>query len=312
MAMRLYIITPLDEKGKTRLLQEAKRFEITFHDDVQEDLRKSLFLRADIAFGNPPPEWLAEASALQWLQLHSAGFEPYQQVKTAAVVTNLKDFYSWPCAETVIAGIMGLYRKIDEVTLLKQRSKWIGAPLRSQMSLLRNQHVLILGTGNIAKVCAQILRAFGCGITFSGRTAPEAKLRSADEVLTFIPQADVIINCLPGTAETAGFVTAAMISRMKPTAVFANIGRGTTVDEQALVRALQLKRIGGAVLDVCHDEPLPQNHPLWNCENTILTQHSGGGWRAEEAERLEVFLSNLKRFEAGLPLENIIDLTRGY
>lgn len=312
MAMRLYVITPLDENGIERLREEAKDFEITFHDNIREDLRKSLFLQADIVFGNPPPEWLGEASALKWWQLFSAGFDAYQKVRTSAVVTNLKGFYSWPCAETAIAGIMSLYRKIDELTILKQQRHWIGGPLRSQMSLLRNRNVLILGTGDIGKVCGQILRGFECEICFFARTAPEAKLRSREDVEKYIPQADLVINCLPGTAETKGFFDAAMISEMKPTAVFANVGRGMTVDEEALVRALQQKQIGGAVLDVYQEEPLPPDHPLWDCENTILTQHTGGGFGEEEGGRLEVFLENLKRFKAGLPLENVVDLTRGY
>jgi glyoxylate/hydroxypyruvate reductase A len=196
--------------------------------------------------------------------------------------------------------------------LLKQERRWIGGPLRNEMSLLRKRNVLILGAGDIGKVCAQILRGFECEICFFARTAPEARLRSREEVEKYIPQADLVINCLPGTAETKGFFSAAMISLMKPTAVFANVGRGTTVDEAALVSALQQKQIGGAVLDVSREEPLPQDHPLWDCENTILTQHTGGGSREEEEGRLEVFLENLKRFEAGLPLENVVDLSRGY
>jgi glyoxylate/hydroxypyruvate reductase A len=312
MAMRLYVITPLDETGKARLLKEAKSYEVWFHREINEDLRESSFRESDIVFGNPPPDWLAGASRLKWVQLSSAGLEPYQQVRTPAIITNLKGFYSWPCAETAIAGIMGLYRKIDAVTILKQSRRWIGEPLRNEMSLLRNRNVLILGTGNIAKVCAQILGAFECEICFFARTAPEAKLRTAQEVERYVPQADVVINCLPGTAETRGFFNAAMISSMKPTAVFVNVGRGATVDEPALVRALQQNKIGGAVLDVHWSEPLPKDHPLWDCENTILTQHSGGGTREEYAGRLEVFLSNLKRFESGLPLENVVDPAKGY
>jgi glyoxylate/hydroxypyruvate reductase A len=312
MARRLYVIAALDEAGKARLLREAKGYEIFFHREINEALRESSFRESDIVFGNPPPDWIGGASRLKWLQLSSAGFEPYQHVRTPAIVTNLKGFYSWPCAETAIAGIMSLYRKIDALTILKQSRRWVGEPLRNEMSLLRNRNVLILGTGNIAKVCAQILRAFECEICFFARTAPEAKVRTAQEVERYVPQADVVINCLPGTAETRAFFSAAMISSMKPTAVFANVGRGTTVDEEALVRALQQKKIGGAVLDVYWSEPLPENHPLWECENTILTQHSGGGSQAEYAGRLEIFLSNLKRFDAGLPLENVIDPAKGY
>ena len=310
--MRIYIITQLDAIGRARLLKEAAGYEICFHDEIREAERKSSFLLSDVVFGNPLPEWVEEATRLRWLQLSSAGFEPYQQITTQAVVTNLKGFYSWPCAETAIAGIMALYRKIDRLSILKENRQWVGAPLRNEMSLLRNRTVLVLGAGGIGKVCGQILRGFDCEVTFFARSAPEAKLRTAREVENYIPQADIVINCLPGTEETTGFFNATLINRMKPTAVFANVGRGTTVDEPALVAALQERRIGGAVLDVSWSEPLPEDHPLWACENTILSQHSGGGSMEEFAGRLEIFLSNLKRFQSGLPLENVIDPGRGY
>lgn len=309
---RLYIFAQIDEAGRARLIEENPDCQINFHEDIDEKQRKSVFLQSDIVFGNPPPEWVEEAAQLEWMQLSSAGFDPYQHIKTKAVITNLKGFYSWPCAETAIAGIMSLYRKIDTLTLLKQERCWIGTPLRYEMSLLRGQNVVILGAGGIAQVCGQILRGFDCQVTFFARTAPEAKLRTAEDLKKILPETDVVINCLPGTKETTGFFTADMINSMKPTAVFVNVGRGSTVDEPALIKVLQERRIGGAVLDVHWLEPLPEDHPLWSLENTVLTQHTGGGIRDEFAGRLDVFRGNLKRYKKGQPLENIVDLGRGY
>jgi phosphoglycerate dehydrogenase-like enzyme len=95
-------------------------------------------------------------------------------------------------------------------------------------------------------------------------------------------------------------------------AVFANFGRGSIVNEASLADALNNGQIGGALLDVTEDEPLPTSHPFWKCRNTILTQHSGGGTADELDKKIDVFLSNFTRFRNGEPLVGIVDMKRGY
>ncbi|OMP12934.1 Glyoxylate reductase [Corchorus olitorius] len=102
-----------------------------------------------------------------------------------------------------------------------------------------------------------------------------------------------------------------MIARMHKSAVFANVGRGSTVDEPALVQALLNGDIAGAVLDVTEQEPLPNDHPLWDCPNVILSQHSGGGYADEFKDLIDIFLNNLHKFLAHEPLDNIIDPKKG-
>ena len=99
---------------------------------------------------------------------------------------------------------------------------------------------------------------------------------------------------------------------LKTTALFVNVGRGTNVDEKALIKILQAKRIMGAVLDVTETEPIPTENPLWDMDNVLLTQHSSGGWNEESSGKVKFFLENLERFEKGLKLLNIIDLEKGY
>lgn len=103
-----------------------------------------------------------------------------------------------------------------------------------------------------------------------------------------------------------------MIDALPSTAVFANVGRGTTVDEEALIKALQEKRIAGAVLDVTEVEPLPADNPLWEMPHVILTQHTGGGQASEDEGKVRFFAKNLTRFLEGKPVENQINLSRGY
>jgi phosphoglycerate dehydrogenase-like enzyme len=125
-------------------------------------------------------------------------------------------------------------------------------------------------------------------------------------------EADVLVLTLPETSATRGLVSAAALARLKREAVLVNLGRGSAVDEDALVAALRSGALRGAALDVYREEPLPAGHPLWSLENVLLSPHSAdqvAGWR-EDA--LAVFLDNLARFRAGQPLRNVVDKRLGY
>lgn len=313
--MKIYVDTPFYAKQKEMLKASVTDDELVFKDDI-EDKEQQLkeLLSADILLGNPKPvEWLQQAVNLKWVQLYSAGFEYYKGVQIPAVVTNMKDYYSQPCAETVVAGIMTLYRGMDMFTLLKSQKKWVGYTARNYLRLLREKKVIILGAGAIGKRIAKILSGFNCNISFYARTATEASIRTTDELLNVIPDTDILIACLPGTDETKGMVTAEMINKMKTDALFCNVGRGNLLaDESALINALNNKKIGGAVLDVTAQEPIPADHPLWDCPNTILSQHSGGGNITEYEGIAALFLENLKLFKKGKPLKNIVHLEKGY
>lgn len=313
--MIIYIDTPLNENQRGLLREAASDDELIFKSDLvgEEEQRKAL-LRADILFGNPKPvDWLQQADNLKWVQLYSTGFEYYSNVDIPAIITNMQDYYSQPCAETMIAGIMALYRKTDTFGVLKEKKQWVGAPIRLQLQLLSNKRVIILGTGSIGRRVAKILEGFDAEVIFYGRTAPDAVLRSKEDLIGKIPWADIIIGCLPGTDETKGLFSKEMIDAMKPTALFCNVGRGNLVsDESALIEALMSHKIGGAVLDVTASEPLPADSTLWDCPNTILSQHSGGGQVTEYDGILQTFLENLRNFKTGVPLKNIITLHKGY
>ena len=311
--MNVYVQTPLGNSEKeyfTSKLPES--VQAVFESDLSESTRRENVEKADIIFGNVSAEWLENAKNLRWVQLHSVGFDKYQDLKTKATLTNMKGFYAQPCAETAVGGILAFYRKMDVFGILRSQNKWVGQSMRCEMSLLRKKKVLIIGTGSIGQACKKILSGFDCPIDFFGRSSPEARFRTPEELINGIQEFDVIINTLPGTEETRKFVSAEMIARLNGNAVFANVGRGTTVDEEALTHALLNGDIAGAVLDVTEEEPLPEKHPLWDCPNVILSQHSGGGYREEFRDLSDIFLENLNRFLNNQPLENIIDPEKGY
>lgn len=313
--MLIYVDMHLAQKEKELLKQNTPDdFQVFFQDESDSDEdRLEMLKSADIIFGNPHPAWLVQANQLQWIQLHSAGFDRYQGISLTALATNMQDYYSQPCAETMVAGILALYRKMDELALLKQNKEWVGASIRIRLDLLHQKKVIILGTGSIARKVARLLTGFDTQVLFYGRTAPDAALKTKEALLSKIPWADIIIGCLPSTTETRGLFSSEMIRAMQPHALFCNVGRGNLLeDEHVLIEALINHKIGGAVLDVTADEPIPAESKLWNCPNTILSQHSGGGQKKEAGGIVELFLQNLQHFIHGEPLKNSITFSKGY
>lgn len=310
--MHLFVNSSLDDILKTRLRDQLPA-DITavFRRDLPELEQQTAFRAADLLLGNPPVAWFADALPnLKFWQLDSAGFDGFRTLKLTASVANMGDYFAWPCAETMMAGILGLYRCIPALAVLQSQQQWVGAPLRASTGLLRNRQVVILGTGTIGQAVRQMLTGFDCKISMLARTDPGADLHTVDELKAILPQTDIVVNCLPGTA--TGFMSATLIAAMKPGSIYANVGRGSTTDEPALIEALQAGRLGGAVLDVTATEPLPADNPLWTLPNVLLTQHTGGGQPSEDAGKVAQFLRNLQRFRAGEPLENAVELGRGY
>lgn len=313
--MIIYVDTAFAAKQEQLLIQTFSEDQFIFRKSLDSsEEEKEALLSADIILGNPKQKELIEQSdKVKWVQLYSTGFEYFKQLKTSAVFSNMRDYYSEPCAETVLAGIMALYRGMDRFTLLKEKKEWVGHKIRTSLHLLENKKVILLGAGNIARRMAKLLSGFDCEISFFARSAPEATLRTAKDLEAAIPGADIIIGCLPGTPETVGLFTTAMLKLMKTEALFCNVGRGNLVeDEMELVKAIQDNKIAGAVLDVTAAEPLPADHPLWLCQNTILSQHSGGGNIEEFDGIASFFISNFKRYKAGDALLNVVQLDRGY
>ena len=310
--MQIYIHTPFNKTNQTELLTKfSDKATLVFGNELTKENAFEGFKNANIILGNPPASWFEnELPNLRLWQLDSAGFDGYKHLKLNVPVCNLKDYFSIPCAETIVAGILAFYRKIDELTHLKSKNQWVGASIRQSLNVLSHKRVVILGAGGIGQAVKKILFGFDCQISMMARSNPDATIFTIQELMDILPNTDLVINCLPGTAR--GFFTAKMIDKLPENAIFANIGRGSTVDENALIEALQNKKIAGAVLDVTEIEPLPVENFLWNMENVILTQHSGGGQMSEEDGKLKAYIENVGRFLNNEPLLNLIDLERGY
>jgi phosphoglycerate dehydrogenase-like enzyme len=282
-----------------------------------DDARKTALATAEVIFGNVPAAWLAPTLPTRWIQLDSAGVDAYLRINDARrdrpiTVTNLSGFYDRAVAEATLAGILAFFRRLPELLRAQPEQRWIKTDVEPNVRAVHRSKVVILGAGSIGRRLAALLTAFEAVPVLFARHHPAARLHSRNELDVALKGADIVINTLPHTAETIGLIDRERIGRMKADALFVNVGRGSAVDEPALVDALNAGRLGGAVLDVTALEPLPPDSPLWVHPRVILTQHTGGRFPGEARAKIEVFLGNFRRFVAGGALENVVDLARGY
>lgn len=312
----LYVEMPFAQEHRERVLRLAGDTPVWFAEpDTRARDDRAALERARVAFGNCAPSWLAEAPDLRWLQLASVGVDAYAEHvprlgDRGLVVTNLEGLFADPVAETCVAGLLALFRGIDRLVLAADRGVWEKPSVRPGLRLLGAARVLVLGTGSIGRRVVELVRPFGCRVTTFGRSAGD--LRTVAELESALPGIDVVIGLLPGTEQTAGLLDARRLGLLPPGAVVVNAGRGSLIDEEALVAAVRDGRLGGAVLDVTREEPLPPGHPLWTAPNVILTQHTAGG-TADELDRvIDVFVDNWRRFESESDLRNIVRWDRGY
>ena len=310
--MNLFVYTALNKDLKSQLREQLPAtVQPVFKDELPENELLKTFHSAEIIMGNPPAAWFTQIPPqLAFWQLDSAGFENYRHLHVAAPVANMGDFYAQPCAETMVGGILAFYRSLPLLIRYQDQKKWVGNKIRPSLHLLGHKKVIILGAGSIGQAIKQMLLGFGCEVKMTARRNPEADMHSLDEIMAALPEIDVVVNTLPGGLDK--YVSAAFIQAMKPSSLYASVGRGKTTDEQALIVALQQGKLVGAVLDVTEQEPLPETSPLWEMENVILTQHTGGGYWAEDEGKVKKFLSNLTRFLQQEEIESQVDLTQGY
>jgi phosphoglycerate dehydrogenase-like enzyme len=304
-------------------VMDALRRGIGPHRLVQPDVRSAsnlvpasadpLLAQADIAFGQPDPQQVLAVPSLRWAQLTTAGYTRYDTESFRAamkargsILTNSSSVYDEPCAEHILAMMLAVSRQLPQCWADQATTRaWRSAEHRRRCHLLENQTALLLGFGAIARRLVELLAPFKMNLLAVRRTVTGIEpIRTFpfSQLSELVPAADHVLNLLPANASTEGLFDAGLIARMKPTAAFYNIGRGTTVDQPALQRALEANAIAGAYLDVTNPEPLPPDHPLWRLPNCWITPHIAGG-RADEFERIvRHFLENLRRFETGKAL----------
>lgn len=269
------------------------------------------------------PKHLQIAKKLKWIHSTSAGVGQlaYPELIASGIeVTNASGVFSIPMAEHTIGVMLAMARNFPDTVRQQDQKLWSQQLLWDKPQHLTELHcatLLIVGFGSIGREIAVRARALGMqviGVTRSGKGdgTHASKIVSAGSLDEVLPEADYVVLAVPETGETKQFFNSERLARMKRGARLINLGRGSAIDEDALVRALDSGRLGGAALDVTEKEPLPAESPLWTAPNLLITPHtsavSGRLWQRET----DLLVRLLEEWFGGKELSNRVDLTKGY
>ncbi len=318
MTHRIFSDTPFSESANLLLKQGLGAHELIIPKNRPASVLSApepdpAFPLADIAFGQPDLQSIAHSERLKWIHVSSAGFTRYdtpefrESMKSRGIiVTNSSSVYAAACAEHVFAFMLAHSRRLPQALASQAANaspEWF--KLRSDSVSLRGQNTVILGFGGIASRLVKLLAPFKMNLTALRRsprgdegcpTINEADLPSA------LASADHVINILPENAESIHFINETRLAQMKPGAVLYNIGRGSTIDQAALLKFLRNGHLAAAWLDVTEPEPLPADHPLRAEPNCFITPHIAGGHADESGTLIRHFLENFTRYLGGQPL----------
>ncbi|MDA7573091.1 hypothetical protein N8745_02380, partial [Candidatus Pelagibacter sp.] len=222
------------------------------------------------------------------------------------IITNLKSFFACQVAQTTIAGIFSFYRGLDRFSLLKDKKKWIGDPMRAKLEILNNKNILFFGKGSINKEISKYIKVFNCKYSFVDSKSKK------NFFINKLKKAEIVICALPGIAKTKMLFNRRMINYLSKKTILVNVGRGNLIDEKYLIKKLKSNFLKGAILDVTAEEPLRKTNPLWSCPNLILTQHTGGGYKNEMVDKVNFFLDNLQKYLNKSKVLNRINPSKGY
>jgi phosphoglycerate dehydrogenase-like enzyme len=243
-----------------------------------------------------------KAKNLKWVQALGTGVDGITDqpgLRKEVLVTNMHGFHGGPVSEAALLGMLALARDLPRSMRLQARHKWERFPAK----LLKDKTVGIFGVGVIAAELAPKCAALGMrvvGISSVKRRVPGFDaMVGRDELERAVKDIDFLVLLTPFTPETRNIVDAKIFAAMKPSAYLVNLARGGIVDETALVEALKGKKLAGAALDVFATEPLPEDSPLWDMENVIITQHQGGFFDSYPRFAIPVVEENMRKFLAG-------------
>jgi phosphoglycerate dehydrogenase-like enzyme len=285
---------------------------------------EALIPDADAAFmGTIQRAQFEAARRLRWIHSPAAGVGGMlfpDMIASPIVITNSRGMSADTIAEHVLAVTLAIFRRLPHAFRSQASHEWAQDAISAEgHRAILNARVLIVGLGAIGAAVAGRMSMLGARVVGIRRRAEVGwgvegvtSIVGPENLLSALPHADVVVVSAPHTRETRGLIGAHELAAMRPDAVLINVSRGQLVDEQALIDALRERRIGGAALDVFNDEPLPADSPFWTLPNVLITPHTAG-WRPDHWDAaVALFAKNLRRFDAGKPLMNVVDKLAGY
>ena len=311
-------VAELTETQREKICLAAKKygFEAGFVSDPKKE--EAFLMEAEVIFGHLPGI-TKKAKKLRWICTPYAGADqflvPGAFANPETMLSNSSGAYGVTIAEHTIMILLEILRRESEYRKIVAVHEWKrGLKVRS----IRDSRITLLGTGDIGQETARRLKAFApAGLTGVNRSGRDPggfdRIVTANEWEKVLPETDVLIISLPGTKEAFHMVGAKQLALLPDGAVIINVGRGTVIDQEALIRELQSGRLS-AGLDVFEKEPLAKDDPVWDTPNLLITPHTAGNMTlAHTVEKtVEQFLEDLENYCAGRPLKHLVDRTKGY
>ncbi|HCN65943.1 MAG TPA: D-2-hydroxyacid dehydrogenase [Pseudomonas sp.] len=307
------LIAEQDYSLYAQLLQQAAP-ELQVHTSGDSAQLAQLAADCPVWLGQPDlmATLLRQGHTPQWLQSTWAGITPLlaEGLGRDYRLSRAVGIFGQVMAEYVLTYMLGHEREVMARLVSQVERKWDN---RTGQSLV-GRKVLIVGAGDIGQTVAQFLQPFGVelyAIASSAREqAPFTEVATLGDLPRLVSQMDYVINLLPNTPETHDLYNAELFALFNPNAVFINAGRGVAVVDADLVEALRLGHLAGAIIDVCRQEPLPAKHPFWTAWGLLLTGHSSAP--TSPPMMVQLFIDNLRAYQAGEPLRGEVDFERGY
>ncbi len=268
----------------------------------------------EIIFGAPSSirKVLNDLPNVHWVQSMWAGVEPLLEpsLRKNYILTNARGVFGQLMSEYILGYLLAHERQIFQLRQMQKEKVWFDF----DTGTLRGKTLGLLGVGSIGAEVARTAKFFGMnvrGYTKESEASSEVdKYYHGNDLLEFARGLDYLVSILPNTAETKKIVDGKVLGVLPPHALFINVGRGSAVDEPALLAALGQHKIAGAILDVFEQEPLPEDHPFWEAPHLTMTFHTSAPSLPEDIAR--VFIENYQLYVEGKPLKYVVDFERGY
>jgi glyoxylate/hydroxypyruvate reductase A len=292
---------PLSDEQRRRWREQLRRAEISFEFDWER-----------------PEELLKRAPRLRWVQATSSGIGPLVEhlglAGSPLLITNAAGIHAQPLAEFVLLAALHFAKEMPRMNTWKAERHWE----RFCGQEVFGSRMTLIGLGRVGSRIAELSSAVGIQVTGHRRTPGGQALPGVQRVVdaagldAALPETDILVIAAPDTPETTNLVDRRRLSLLPGHAVIVNVGRGSLIDEQAMIEMLKAGRLRGAALDVFAKEPLPTDSPLWAMPNVIISPHSASTVTQENVRLVDLFIENLHRYLDGRPLINVFDNGRMY
>lgn len=318
--MKMLVLFPMGAEYCELLERRLPMIEWRFKPNGTHTMDDMLW--CDAVTGHPPRDELRRAPNVKWVHIQSAGVDGYADRSVYAredvIVTRTADTFGVAIAEHTLGMMLALVREFPYYMRRQAEHAWgRREPHGAARSELGGAVVLMLGMGSLAGELLPLLAPFGCEIIGVRRDASKPAagydaVYATQELKDALARADFVVSTLPLTAATRHILGEQEFAAMKRGAFLVNVGRGGTVDHDALASALASGYLGGAGLDVTEPEPLPADSPLWDLPNVFITPHSSGLSTETWRRRAELLASQCERYLAGEELLWRVDFEAGY